>query len=448
MATQDTPELVPAQGSPPRLDKQSRNDGSATSKKNADETKSQKRRVFAFIAAVFAFALVNVVLAKAKIGVNSPTDFPYSTWSSTAIEDYLSNSNGRPQIALLGSSLMLNPLGAVDADYKREPIDEPYHHKSEYLQDKLKKLTGMSVSTFNFAIPGEMPSDAYFISKFLFKGEKRPDVIVYGVGPRDFMDNLLPNPMVTDPFEHIARLGDVSDHLNLLAPDWQDQLNFKLGRWIFAYGHKADLSCDIQRLCTNALVPHLPAETPLEEMEYRKMILPDFHGFEVRPKACKVRPTTQWTAHNFNDNTEEYKNRYHQLKWEIFLTQFRFFGETLDLARERNIHTIVVSMPVTQRNRDLIPNGAWQLYKQSLRVMAKTKGATYIDLEATKDFDSSDFGDTVHLNSAGGQKMLSMLAQYVSDDKKAIAAITPKHFQRDDILPAPKMVAGLKEHRL
>ena len=131
-------------------------------RRRKEPAKTGRKRIV-FVAAMLLFAAVNVVWAKTKFGVTSPTDFPYPTWTGTAIEDFLSNAKGRPQLAFLGSSLVLTTLGAVDATYEQKRIDAPYHHYSHYFEDKFKELTGQTISTFDFAIPGEMPSDAYFI---------------------------------------------------------------------------------------------------------------------------------------------------------------------------------------------------------------------------------------------------------------------------------------------
>lgn len=405
-------------------------------------------RVCVTIAAAFLFGAVNLVMAAAHFGLLSPTDFPVTTWTGTAVEDFLHGSTGRPQIAFLGSSLMVTPIISVDADYKQQNIDAPYHHRSLFFEDTYKKLTGRKLSTFNFAIPGEMPSDAFLITKFMLKDDKRPDVIVYGVGPRDFLDNLLPSASATDPYAHLSKFGDLSDHTHLMISDWQERLNYDLGRVCYSYAHKSDLSAQCNKILAQALIPHLPPETAQEEYEYKQMVIPDYQKFAVVPSQCIITPTKPNADTALKDNLAEYRNRYRELKWDTFLTQLQFLGETLDTAKERKIHAVLVAMPITKGNRGLISDEVWHLYKQNLRVMAKLKGADFIDMPKVTAFNDSDFADTVHLNAHGGTIFLSALAGKLAANQQVADATAPKRFYEQLYAPMDKTVAALKRDAL
>ncbi|MGH9548138.1 MAG: hypothetical protein ACRD3W_02140, partial [Terriglobales bacterium] len=60
-----------------------------------------------FATAFFLMAALSLVWSATGWGTLSATDAPFATWTSTAIDQFLSNKCGRPQIAFLGSSLML-----------------------------------------------------------------------------------------------------------------------------------------------------------------------------------------------------------------------------------------------------------------------------------------------------------------------------------------------------
>jgi hypothetical protein len=343
---------------------------------------------------------------------------------------------------------MVTPLVSVDADYSGQPIDAPYHHRSQYFEDRYSQFANQKVSTFNFAIPGEMPSDAYFITRFLLKGEKRPDVIVYGVGPRDFLDNLLPSASATDPFEHLAKFGDVWDHAPHLVCDWEQQLNHLLAQALYLYDHKADLSSSLDRIASAALVSRLPKETPQQEYEYRQMIMPELNHFEAIAKECMIAPTKPEANQGQKDNIEEYRQRYHDLKWDTFLSQMQFLGETLDLAKQRDIHAVIVAMPITERNRRLISDSVWRLYKENLKVIAQTKGAEFVDMQPTGQFSDPDFADTVHLNAHGGMVLLDTLALRLSRDTATKSSLLPHPIREEDLHPNPSMLAGLKKGKV
>ncbi|HEY9784588.1 MAG TPA: hypothetical protein V6D17_04235 [Candidatus Obscuribacterales bacterium] len=392
-----------------------------------------------FYAFIF-FACISGLWAQSKFGTIAPSDFPFHTWTGWAVEDYLSDKQGRPNLVFLGSSLVLVPVAGVDADYLQRPIDGSHHHRSQYFEDRFRKKTGLSIKTFNFGLPGEMPSDAYLITKFLLKGEKRPDVIVYGVGPRDFMDNLLPSPSATDPYLYLNRFGDVSTHAHLIAPEWLQRLSFDLERWCFIYGHKYDFDVQTGRLLTaimDRLVPKPATEHPFT-IHDRRRLFPDYHPMEITANECFFRPTTK-ESRTFSDaNLQEYKKRYAHLNWRTFLHQMTFLADLMNTARERGTQVVLVAMPITDLNRQLLEEGTWESYRRSLKVLATSKGATFIDLGDSPEFNLNDFMDTVHLHSGGGMKMLDIVAERAARERKVLAAFT----RRSDA------IAGIKGGQL
>jgi len=384
------------------------------------------------------FAVVCQVMSVMKIGSLAPEDFPYPTWTSWAIKEFQQDKNKHPEIVFLGSSLMLVPLDGVDADHTKVQVDGAKHHKSIFFESKFKEYSGNSVNTYNFALPGEMPSDAFLITKFLLKNEKRPDVIVYGVGPRDFMDNLLPSPKATDPFRYLSRLGDYNERIDLIAPKWEERMSYEMGRAIYPLGQSENIMTSLSRGFNSFLVATFPKVKP-SSVDKRRGLLPEYHPFEIHPQECYFRPQTDKERPAFVDNIDEYRKRYKTLKWETFLSQMQFLTDIIDTANQRGTHVVVVAMPITDINRNLISDNAWNEYKTRLEKLAHSKGATYIDMYATKAFPLSDFGDTVHLHSGGGARLLDMLAKELAKNHEVTAAL---NVNRAD--PEHPAIAGLK----
>ncbi len=379
-------------------------------------------------------------LAQIKFGALPPADVAYPTWTSWAVSDFLKPKTGRPELVFMGSSLMLVPLDGVDADFTGKRIDASMHHKSLFFEKRVKELTGLDVSTFNFALPGEMPSDAYMITKHLLKSDKRPDVIVYGVGPRDFMDNLLPSPAATDPFRHLERFGDYSERIDLIAPKWEERLSYEMRRACYPLGASLDLQNGAARATADLLASLFPlAKTT--DFEQRRLLLPDYHPMEIQPGGAFFRPTTAKDRTAFTDNVEEYRKRYKTLKWDTFLAQMQFVADICNIAHDRGTEVVLVAMPITDINRQLLSDEAWSAYTDTLKALAKSKNATFIDMHATGLFPRSDFGDTVHLHSGGGARLLDQIAQRLSQNHKVLSALDVR---RDDDLS----LAGLKESQL
>ncbi|MFA6209347.1 MAG: hypothetical protein WCT03_19155 [Candidatus Obscuribacterales bacterium] len=382
-----------------------------------------------FLVALASFVMLSAGLASISFGKTDPADFPVNTWTTWAIKDFLSDQK-KPDVVFMGSSLMLVPLDGTDADHLNRRIDGSAHHKSVYFEDKFKQYSGQKVASYNFALPGEMPSDAALITRFLLKGEKAPKVLVYGVGPRDFMDNLLPSPAATDPFQYLSRFGDWSNRVNLIVPQWQERLNYELGRAFYTYGAKNQLAQNSDRVIKGVLDEVAPApkteKTKAELVAMRRLLLPDYHPFEINRDECFFRPESQSARPKFEDNISEYRKRYKTLKMETFNGQMQFLADILDTAKERQVHVLLVAMPITDINRNLLSDQSWNLYRNNLRKLAANHqdSATFFDMQETKAFNISDFQDTVHLHSGGGAKLLDMIAKIMAQDKASMAALS------------------------
>ncbi len=388
--------------------------------------------VSSFAFAVLLYWLVNYAAWVNGFGQTEATKFPEKNWTSWAIGDFLKQKKS-PDLVFLGSSLMLVPLAGCDADYTHKRIDGSQHHKSLYFEDVFSRKSGKAISTFNFALPGEMPSDADLITQFLLRHEKAPKIIVYGVGPRDFLDNLLPSPSATDPFHSLSRLGSVEEQASLFFPDWKERLNYELSKSVYLYGLKQDITCKANQLATSKAEKYIPL--PQTEKRFsifdRRALMPEYRPGELNVGEAFFRPHELGEREAFADNLIEYRKRYKSLKWDTYITQMRSFTDLMNVARARGIHVVVMAMPITDINRSLLTKQAWDVYRTGVRSFALSKGATFIDLDASKKFALSDFMDTVHLHTGGGRKMLDCLADTLSADRPTLVAlgIKPKGVQ-------------------
>lgn len=375
------------------------------------------------LVAAIVFAALSLTLAALGFCRLPATDCAYDTWTTWAVKEFLA-AKKRSEIVFLGSSLLLVPIDRLDADYTGKVIDGARHHNSVYFEDKWKAATGgASISTYNFALPGEMPSDAYLITKFLLKGNKRPDVLVYGVGPRDFLENLLQSPATTDPFQYLSRFGPCDERLDLLAPKWDERLTMELKRLNYFLGNSQDFSISMERFARRIAESWLPATTKVATAGEVHSLLPKYRYFQLSEKDCFFYPTTKEARKFDPSDVAEYQKRYKTPMWDIFTSQMRFLADIMDICNERDIHMVLVSMPITQINRQLIPKQSWTAYCQTLKALARSKNATFIDMESTKDFSIDDFQDTVHLHSDGGTKFFDKLIANLKSNTRVLTAL-------------------------
>ncbi|PWT95459.1 MAG: hypothetical protein C5B53_11460 [Candidatus Melainabacteria bacterium] len=363
-----------------------------------------------FIWAFLIYIVLGRSLAFLQVDSGNSVRSGEHTWTTWAIEHF-SKLAAAPQVVLLGSSLMLTPINLADAQVLDRTLDGSQHHESAYFSKLMENLTGRHVQTFNFALPGEMPSDAFLITKLLLKGDKKPELIVYGVGPRDFMDNLLASPTSTDPYHYLAKLDDNALGETRVNGSWDERLDGFLGKINYPYGKREEItecvSLFLDKL-TEGLLPESIRSRQITNQQLHTM-LPLYHPMSIAVGECLFSPLTKQTSSVFKDNVDEYKRRYGTLKWQMFLSQLKYLADCLEIARKQGTDVVIVSMPITKVNRSLIPSLAWNAYKRSLRVVATSKGARFVDLDESKEFSDADFGDTVHLNTVGGIKLIQLI---------------------------------------
>lgn len=399
----------------------------------------------------FAVALTLFVLANAGAMVagfcrHAPEDFPFLSWTGWTIKSFLDQPK-RPDVVFLGSSLMLVPLDGTDADYLNRRVDGSQHHHSAFFEHAIKSASGLAPTSFTFALPGEMPSDAYLITTNLLKGERHPDLIIYGVGPRDFLDNLLPSPAATDPYHYLSRFADIGPIANRVFTTFDERFGFELSRAFYFYGQRESIVADLGKSVTRALdkVLPLPAGTTAFDYDDRHQVIPDYHPCQVAVGQAMFRPVPLGQPQPFVDNLGEYRKRYAKLKWDTYTTQMGFLADTLEAARKQGSKCVVVAMPLTQDNISLLSNDSWNAYVNGVASTAQAKGASFIDMSKDAEFSKDDFNDTVHLHSGGGRKFLSKLASQLADNQEVLTALAgsrPPVATQPQTAPEKTQIAG------
>jgi hypothetical protein len=290
-------------------------------------------------------------------------------------------------------------------------LDSYGYHQSQYLESSYKKLTGQSISVFDFALPGLMPSDAYFIVKDLLQKQRHPGVLVYGVGPRDFMDNLLVSPAATDPYRHLSRWGNSEALISRIMPGYLGSLNYGLGQNVYMYGDKEGLAFRFIKLVSCPIVELLDKLNLKELPMYEEhQLLPAYRPWQLVPNQALISPEAISKEPRPADNLDEYKKRYRTINWNTFITQMEFLADVFEEAQKQHTQVVLIEMPITEINKSLIQPQAWLAYEGTIKVLTEAYGVRLINLQNTNVYKTEDFGDTVHLNGSGGKKFLDSVA--------------------------------------
>jgi len=380
------------------------------------------------VLALGLLVIVNIALLKwqplAKV---DPEALPSAhTWIWWAAKELAQQKQG-PDIALMGSSFMMHPLALRDADYLKQNFDFVHHHYSTYLEDSLKKNLGVQkAQCFNFAMPGGMISDHYMITRALLSGDKKPRVIVIGAGLRDFMDKHVHCPAATRPFKYLQRYINIDDLVELAMPQIWQQADYWQGRGIYLWGKKLDfqvVACDWTRKMFKPVLEKSCVKSPLNDIDMTRNA-PSNMRMEAEEGLYIVKADEPY---KFDDNTREYMSRYGTGNDKLLENQKLWLDKFLQLAQQENIEVLLVNMPLTPTNMQMMPPGAYDKCMAVMKEASQKWNVQLVDLNGGTGFgdkfDKLDFSDTAHMNGRGGKKLIDAINVAICRDKRLANAL-------------------------
>ncbi|HEY9870078.1 MAG TPA: hypothetical protein V6D08_13005 [Candidatus Obscuribacterales bacterium] len=346
----------------------------------------------AAIWALAAFVAMNLVLLP-WAGQEKSTSLDLTSGSG-AIDLALTDLHvlkKRPDVVLLGSSLMNFPFWAVDRDQNPALPDIFHHHVSKAMEAELRHLGWKDPTVFSLAIFGQMVSDAYIYVTEYLKDAKRPEWIIMGIAPRDFSDFDLPAPTATMTFRRLVGLANFSRYADLYLPEWQMKADFLATHTCFLYGKRWRMQKELEKAVNKVyrlagLTPP-PATRPTGDQAAAFML----SGSD---------------AERWQSSAREYRRRYRNIDAPSLNVQMGFLGELLRVCRERGTKVLIVNMPLTELNRSLLPAGFYDGFRARLARAAARPGVYLLDLGDSREFVLADYWDTAHLNHSGGRKLL------------------------------------------
>jgi len=344
--------------------------------------------------AVVAFAVVNVGL---WLAAGEDRAASRDLWSGSGSIDLAVNDfkqlERRPTVVLLGSSLMMFPFWTMDAERDPKVADIFHHHESVELEHQLSGLGYKNPSVFSFAIFGQMASDAYIYVEEYLKGDRKPDYLVFGIAPRDLSDHDLASPTATFTFKRLVGLSNFARYAPLYLPGWQEQAEFLFSHVCYFYGKRWRLQQEVDK-ATHKIYKTLGTAAP------GKGSAPDAQSGFMMAGTAEQR---------WENSLKEYRRRYRNIGERDLSVQFGFVSRLLQVCRERGIKVILIDMPLTKANRDLLPPDFYARFRSQLAGLTGSYGARFLDLGDAPEFTVQDYWDTSHLNHHGGHKLVARL---------------------------------------
>jgi hypothetical protein len=386
----------------------------------------------AFLAAFGLFFLMNFVLWK----FDERYDFSpgRKTMQQFDLERTVREVPAEHRFNFAGSSLIIYPLWKLDRVGKYTTCgDANHYHRSQTFAVELAKNGIRDTTNYDLAVGGAMASDVYLLAKNSIPARDNQQYLIWGCAPRDFFDNNAPTPTSTLVFRHLFPLAELfTQDGSLYEPQLVNRFNFVLNRTVFFLNHNREITQHLaetfDRWQTSAIEaakaagekamlnpaagsnavprPAVPAEKAVPRPALTASSSPVQAKADLPVHALTIFDGDGLDRKKLEDNSlAEYRARYHSISIASMSRQMQFAQRLIELCKQRSIKLIVVNMPLSSKNKALLPGDTYREYCSAINSLFNSADVRYLDLSDAAEFQHTDFDDTVHLNASGGAKL-------------------------------------------
>jgi len=321
-------------------------------------------------------------------------------------------SKENQQLLILGSSMPMEAIARYDARFcnslNEKSLNEiRMYTDAHYLEHLIRKKTGQPVKAFNLTCVACMASDAELILRRAIEADRVPQTVIFGIGPRDFIDNIAPavgKSPVCQILSNRATLPEIFSG----NKTFEDSTDLVLSQFVYPYKVRGDYKTVLTGLACDVF--SRPADL------YSAKQMTKVKDFETATNIAattglgtpKSKDKMQENKVQFSD-LQEWADRYQPANFKRYEAEKSSFQKMLVLCKQKKINLIVVNMPITDENRKLIPKDIYKRYQNEICKLPAQYGNQFIDLDNSKAFSLSDFYDSSHVNAAGGKKVQDMI---------------------------------------
>ncbi len=408
----------------------------------------------ALVAAAIFLAINIAIPASANLKAGGATSLAGDTIQKAlrqAQQKLVAESAGQRPVVFIGSSLIIAPLWSTDVKQGYFFKDCMLHHESKAFEKILQK-DGLSAPVVSLATAGQFVSDTYLIIDKFFgnlenastsgsqvssaarPGQKQsscihsrlgrsannqiasnqPLALIYGVAPRDFMDDTTGGLALSSVFDELVEATDLPKISQLFFSSFGERADFVLNRTVYMYRKRGRYQNKFQESFEKTVARTMHDQSLASKNGTQPGGANDpLAGFLMGGNRNDI-----WTK-----SINEYSRRYKFFNKEQFDKQKECFKAVVALCQKKGIKLYVVAMPVTEDNLKLMPNSLYSSYLDCLTSTTAAGGVPFIDLQKSGQYHNDDFYDTVHLNGIGGERFLAAMSDLVvNPDRGAITA--------------------------
>jgi hypothetical protein len=333
-----------------------------------------------------------------------------------------------PDVLLVGSSLTGVPSMTCDDVLLRgkEHTDELpnmffhcHYSQSDYFANVLAQATGKKYSVVNLGLAGAVASDYFLIMQKAIEFKKKPALVVCTIAPAEFLWN------DGRGVEKTRIKSAFKSYWWPTSPAWYELAFNKCYREV--HFHWDNLQRELAQGRQEVVswlsdLTHHPADfyTALENMKKG-----NGEDDDAQP-AAKAKPKTgqnlamrqlKKRGNELND-LELYRKRYSHLDMALYKQHMDNFKKMIKLCKDNDLPLVVVNMPLTNENKQLLDAKVAQDYAQRIASLTKEYKVPYVDMDTAGTYQLNDFYDSVHLNEFGGKKFFARLSAALGDQVK------------------------------
>jgi hypothetical protein len=338
-----------------------------------------------------------------------------------------------PQVVMMGSSLLAVPSLSCDQAYVRAKA--PYstvpdmfafsHYKRcDYFKMLLSEKLGKKIDVVNLGLAGTVASDQLLVLQKAIEFKKKPSMIVWTLAPAEFIWNDgrgVDKTRIGTAFNSYAWPVD-SSALALAADQLRREVSWHfelLENELAAYKIPMGEYCKTWMHRTDA--PNsVTANKDVEDVVANKEVVSPANP----PIVSVVSKMDAYGRQNKLEDLANFKRNYAKAEDKLFDQQLDQFTKMLDLCNDHGIPIVIVNMPLTTYNKELIDKAMFDKYLSSVTAITHKHRTPFIDMDQSSLFTLSDFYDSTHLNEVGGKKLFVALSDRISRLNNKVAALS------------------------
>jgi len=342
------------------------------------------------------------------------------SWNSGHTERQNNKALSEKSIVFISSSLGI--AAANMADYEMYGAPDPFsqqateYSKYKCLDQQISESSGQTTRTVNLSNVAALISEDLLVAKEAVRLHGKPSLMILAIAPRDFLDHY------TAAY-HRSRLAQIL-MTRQAATYWntsksiQENLDILICKIWPYYSQRVEyrdllikMACENFSRSESLFSATKRLENPAQKQtEPSKLEAPKADEKATQSTKPLVLTDDLASEDKLVKFDNDYRGRYLPIdsdRWKLEMESLRSFTQ---FCNEEKIPLLVVTMPITARNRNLLPPAFLAEHMKAVNEIAISSSTKFLNLMADERFVPSDFSDTVHLRSDGSKKLAKIIS--------------------------------------